>query len=85
MPTQLPFNFAVSGEKISAMAIHPSNKSHWFVATTNGKFYKSTDSGQNFTKTAEFLSQSHYLYGSCILPSTINPNVIYLVREWIYQ
>ena len=78
VPTQLPFNFAVSGGQISAMAIHPSNKSHWFVATTNGKFYKSTDSGQNFTKTAEFLSQSHYLYGSCILPSTINPNVIYL-------
>lgn len=78
VPTQLPFNFAVSGGQISAMAIHPGNKSQWFVATTNGKFYKSTDGGQNFTKTAEFLSQSHYLYGSCILPSTKNPDVIYL-------
>jgi photosystem II stability/assembly factor-like uncharacterized protein len=78
VPTQLPFNFAVSGGQISAMAIHPNNKSHWFVATTNGKFYKSTDSGQSFTKTAEFLSQAHYLYGSCILPSAQNPNVIYL-------
>jgi hypothetical protein len=78
VPTQLPFNFAVSGGQISAMAIHPNNKSHWFVATTNGKFYKSTDSGQSFTKTAEFLSQSHYLYGSCILPSAQNPDFIYL-------
>lgn len=78
VPTELPFNFAVSGGQISAMAIHPNNKNQWFVATTNGKFYKSTNGGQNFTKTAEFLSESHYLYGSCILPSTINPNVIYL-------
>jgi len=78
VPSQLPFNFAVSGGQISAMAIHPNNRSHWFVATTNGKFYKSTDNGQSFSKTAEFLSESHYLYGSCILPSAKNPNVIYL-------
>jgi hypothetical protein len=76
--SQLPFNFAGSGGQISAMAFDPVNKNIWYVATTNGKFYKSTDNAQNFTKTSEFLSEAHYLYGSCILPSAANPGVVYL-------
>lgn len=75
---ELPFNFAPSGGQISAMAIDPLNKNNWFVATTNGKFYRSADGGQQFGKTAEMLSESHYLYGSCILPSTIQQGLIFL-------
>ena len=76
--TQLPFNFATSGGQISAMAIHPTNKNIWFVATTNGIFYKSIDGGNSFVKEASFLSESHYLYGSCILPSAVDSSVVYL-------
>lgn len=75
---ELPFNFATSGGQVSAMAIDPIDKNNWFVATTNGKFYRSTDGGQQFTKTAEMLSESHYLYGSCILPSVIQSGILYL-------
>ena len=76
--TQLPYNFAPSGGQISAMAIDAQNKQYWYVATTNGKFYRSEDGGQSFVKTAEMLSESHYLYGSCILPSAVHPDVVYL-------
>ncbi len=76
--TQLPFNFGVSGGQISAMAIDPQDKNLWYVATTNGHFYRSSDAGQSFTKSAEFLSEAHYLYGSCILPSAVHPDVVYL-------
>ena len=76
--TQQPFDFSISGGQISAMAINPNDKSKWYVATTNGQFYLSIDGGQHFTKTASMLSGSHYLYGSCILPSTLNQDVIYL-------
>lgn len=76
--TELPFNFAVSGGQISAMAIDHFDQNKWYVATTNGHFYRSVNGGQNFTRTATMLSESHYLYGSCILPSKINENVVYL-------
>lgn len=76
--TQLPFNFAPSGGQISAMAIDPHDYRIWYVATTNGKFYRSVNNGTDFTKTAEFLSEAHYLYGSCILPSAVTPGVVYL-------
>jgi photosystem II stability/assembly factor-like uncharacterized protein len=76
--TQLPFDFSTSGGQISAMAIHPKNKNVWFVATTNGRFYRSENSGQSFVRTASMLSEAHYLYGSCILPSTVSDDVVYL-------
>ena len=76
--TELPFDFSISGGQISAMAIDPFDSNKWYVATTNGQFYKSTDGGQSFIKTASMLSESHYLYGSCILPSATKKDVIYL-------
>lgn len=76
--TELPFNFAVSGGQVSAMAIDHFDNKKWYVATTNGQFYKSVDGGQQFTRTASMLSEAHYLYGSCILPSKTKENVIYL-------
>ncbi len=78
IPTQLPFDFSSSGGTISAMAIHSLDKNIWFVATTNGHFYKSIDRGQVFKRQASFLSESHYLYGSCVLPSKVNPNTVYI-------
>ena len=76
--TQLPFNFAPSGGQVSAMAIDPHDNNIWYVATTNGVFYRSVNAGQNFTKTSSFLSEAHYLYGSCILPSAVTTGTVYL-------
>ncbi len=76
--TELPFNFGVSGGQISAMAIDHFDQNKWYVATTNGQFYRSTNGGKNFSRTATMLSESHYLYGSCILPSKSKENVVYL-------
>ncbi|MBK8700388.1 MAG: hypothetical protein IPN29_13005 [Saprospiraceae bacterium] len=74
----MPFDFSVSGGRISAIAISPVNAAIWFVATDNGYIYRSENSGQNFTLMQKMTSNAHYLYGSCILPSAIDPNVIYL-------
>ncbi|MCZ2338071.1 MAG: T9SS type A sorting domain-containing protein [Chitinophagales bacterium] len=74
----LPFDFSISGGQISTMAIDRFDSNKWYVATTNGHFYISTDGGSQFTRTASNVSGSHYLYGSCILPSATEENVIYL-------
>lgn len=75
----LPFNFsAASGGTVSAMAVSPFDKNIWYVAIDNGRIYKSTDGGINFKQVSNMVSGAHYLYGSCIYPSTTDPNVIYL-------
>lgn len=76
--SELPFNFAVSGGEISAIAISPFDPNIWFVSTTNGYVYKSVDGGIQFTLKQKMTAGAHYLYGSCILPSSIDPNIIYL-------
>lgn len=75
---QLDFDFlGASGGKISAMAISEVNPNYWYVLTTNGKFYYSTDNGENFEKSITGPG-SHYLYGSDILCSNIDLNTIYI-------
>jgi hypothetical protein len=75
---QIDFDFLqASGGTISAMAISPVNPNNWYVLTTNGKFYYSSDSGSSFQLSSSGPG-SHYLYGSCILPSKLNPNLIYI-------
>lgn len=76
--TQLPFDFSISGGQIASMAISPFDKDIWWVATTNGYIYKSLDGGQSFDRQRRSLSESHYLYGSCILPSKLDPNIVYI-------
>lgn len=76
--SELPFNFAVSGGEISAIAISPFDPKIWYVATTNGSIYKSTDGGIQFALKQKMTAGAHYLYGSCLLPSAIDANVIYL-------
>jgi hypothetical protein len=76
--SQLPFDFATSGGKISAMAIHPLNKKIWYVASTNGLFYRSDDGGLSFTRKTTGLATANYLYGSCIFPSQQYPNRVFL-------
>ena len=65
--------------KISAMAFSPITKNYWYVSTENGEFFYSDDSGQNFISTSSFNGpESHYFYGSSILPSPIDDERIYI-------
>ena len=77
--TQFEFDFkANSGSEISAMAISPFDSTIYYVATNNGKFYISPDAGASFFESSPKVPGSHYLYGACIYPSKLNPDVIYL-------
>ncbi|MFM2393977.1 MAG: hypothetical protein RLZZ546_1959 [Bacteroidota bacterium] len=73
--TNLPYNF---GGNISAIAVSPLNPNVWYAANSSGIFYKSTDGGMTFKNTASNVSNDHYLYGACILPSAIDSNVVYV-------
>lgn len=64
---------------ISAMAYSPVDNNRWYVLTEEGKFYTSVNGGDSWTSTT--LSGppgANYLYGNCILPSTVNPDVVYI-------
>ena len=64
---------------ISAMAISPLDYSYWYVLTDNGKFYHSSDSGQTWSNNQFFTGpNSHYFYGSAILPSPIELGKVYI-------
>ena len=65
--------------KISAMAYSPIINEHWYVSTEDGEFYYSTDMGENFIQTSNFSGpESHYFYGSTILPSPADEDRIYI-------
>jgi Secretion system C-terminal sorting domain len=74
----MPFNFSTSGGSLSAIAISPIDEKVWYAATSNGKVYKSVNKGQSFKLMQSMVSEGQYLYGSCILPSKLDSNVIYL-------
>ena len=72
----IPYTF---DSKVSAMAFSPVANHHWYVSTEDGKFYYSTTMGQEFTQTASFSGpESHYFYGSSILPSPVDNQRIYI-------
>ncbi len=72
----MPHNFINDGP-ISAMMTSPINSDLWYVATTDGRFYTSTDRGLTFERGNVFGPTDHYLYGSGILPSAEDENVVY--------
>ena len=56
---------------VSAMGYSPINPSYRYVLTENGKFYYSSDNGENWTITSSFTGPgSHYFYGSTIWASS---------------
>lgn len=73
----LPHNFISNGQ-VSAMAISPLDTNFWFVMTTDGSFFRSKDAGQSFHYQQGALPQPHYLYGSCIIPSAKDQNIVYI-------
>lgn len=73
--SNLSHNF---GGNISAIAVSPLNSKIWYAANASGVFYKSKDGGSTFNKTVSNVSNDHYLYGACILPSNIDSNIVYV-------
>ena len=58
---------------ISAIAYSPIDSSHRYALTYNGTFYYSSDSGVNWEASPGFSGpESHYFYGSKILPSKVD-------------
>jgi len=72
----MPYNFINYGT-ISAMMTSPLNPDLWYVATTDGSFFTSEDRGMTFEKGNVFGPGNHWLYGSGILPSAEDENVVY--------
>jgi len=78
VPSQLPFDFRSEADgELSAMEISKINPDHWYVATTNGRFFYSTDRGQNWEQTLDFLPTGQYLYGAAIYPSKVDDKTVY--------
>lgn len=76
--SQMDFDFRAEADgELSSMEISKLNPDHWYVATTNGRFFYSTDRGQNWEQTLDFLPGGQYLYGAAILPSKINDETVY--------
>ena len=72
----MPFQF---DSKISSMAFSPLVNNNWYVSTEDGKFYYSTTAGETFNETSSFTGpESHYFYGSTILPSPIDSQRVYI-------
>lgn len=76
--TQWPFNFSMSGGEVSAMSYNLVDSDEFYVLTTNGKFYKSTNRGVHFEEKDTGLSDAHHLYGNTILCSKHNRNRIFI-------
>lgn len=76
--SNLPFDFMTeAGANISALRTSPLDPSRWYVATTNGRFFTSSDTGRTWEQTIEFLPDGNYLYGQAILPSKIDSSTVY--------
>lgn len=76
--TNLPFNFlSNAGGEVSAISHSNVDSTHWYVGTTNGRFFYSIDYGQNWEQSLNFVPSGHYLYGQTILPSKLNENTVY--------
>ncbi len=57
---------------VTAMAYSPINPSHRYAMTYNGQFYYSSNDGIDWTMSQGFTGpESHYFYGSKILPSKV--------------
>ncbi len=79
IPSQFSFDFyaeSVEG-KVSSLKTSPVNPDRWYVGTTNGRFFTSTDDGQTWEQTVDFVPGGHYLYGQAIYPSKFDENTVY--------
>ena len=66
------------GGTVSAIATSPVDSTLWFVATSNGRFFRSVDAGETWEQTVNFVPDGHYLYGQAIAPSPVHDSIVYL-------
>lgn len=74
------YNFGSAGAgAIAAIAHSELNTNYWYVLTSNGVFFYSTDAGTTWTKNNTFTGPaSHYFYGSSIVPSKTDLGTVYI-------
>ncbi|WP_020569665.1 T9SS type A sorting domain-containing protein [Neolewinella persica] len=74
-----PFDFIDAGAgNLSAMTYSPINPDRFYVATTEGRFFTSTDRGDSWTETLNFLPDGWYLYGQAIHASKTEEETVWL-------
>ena len=66
---------AVVSGRISDLAIHPTNKSTWYVAAASGGLWKTTNAGTSFTPI--FDDEGSYSIGEVVIDPN-NPNVVWV-------
>ena len=81
-PTQLAYDFRANSNNgtsgITAIEQSLLNPNRLFVATEDGTFFYSADLGTTWTKSTAFSGPTPwYLYGSCILASRKNADVVW--------
>lgn len=82
-PYQYSYNFRTSANNgnsyITAVAQSALNTAHLYVSTADGTFFYSHNSGSSWQKAASFTGPGNsYLYGTCILPSRVHANRLFL-------
>ena len=81
-PSQYNYDFKAHSNSGAALisAIEASSIApKIFVATSDGTFFYSNNNGSSWNKTLSFGGPpSYWLYGSCILASKLNSNLVYL-------
>lgn len=76
---QYPYNFLWDGKgEISAIEFNKFDPNIVYVASTGGGFWVSNNGGATFDSKNISVPNPHYLYGSDIMASKIDPNTIYI-------
>ena len=73
-----PYNFGQNGASATGMAYNNFRSNEFYVITSNGEFFKSIDGGIRFEQKRAGLSNANYLYGTKILSSKSEPNVLFI-------
>ena len=73
-------NFSVAGGgSISAINYSPIDKNYWYLLTSGGTFYTSTDAGATWSLSSGFTGPGpQYFYGAAIEPSKTQLGVVYI-------
>lgn len=75
----LPFDFVdAAAGNISAMTYSPLNTERFYVATEEGRFFRSDDEGETWEETLNFLPTGWYLYGQAIHASKTEAETVWL-------
>ena len=78
IPSEFDHDFSEFGGDLSAIGFNYFDNNQIYTLTSNGISYKSIDGGESFERKDFGFPGGHYLYGACIKPSKIDPNVIYI-------